>query len=135
MTLAFADVNWLAVVMAAVINMFVGFLWYGPLFGETWMRLIGKSADEIESDSSMYVVSTIAALVSAYVLALLVGLSGASTPVNGAIVGAVVWIGIGATGTLVYTTFEGPPRSVWSLHGAYQLVVFLVQGALFATWM
>lgn len=131
---AFANVNWLAVVVAAVINMAVGFLWYGPLFGETWMRLIEKSPEDIEADNSMYFISALAALISAYVLAVLVGALGASGLVRGALVGAAVWIGIGATGTLVYTTFEGPPRSVWSLHAAYQLVVFLIQGALFAVW-
>lgn len=133
--LALADVNWLAVVVAAVINMFVGFLWYGPLFGQTWLRLIGKSPQDIEQDNSMYAISALAALVSAYVLAVIIRTVGVTGWVNGALTGAFVWIGIGATGTLVYTTFEGPPRSVWSLHAAYQLVVFLIMGALFAVWV
>lgn len=132
--MAFLNVNWLAVFVGMVVNMFVGFLWYGPLFGEYWLSLIGKAVDEIESDNSMYLVSAVAALVSAYALAVLVGASGAMGLLGGALIGAFVWTGIGASGTLVYTTFEGPPKSVWLLHGLYQLVVFVINGALFAVW-
>jgi hypothetical protein len=53
---------------------------------------------------------------------------------GGMMIGIFVWVGIGATGTLVYTTFEGPPRNVWMLHALYQLVVFAINGAIFAVW-
>lgn len=133
--MSFTDVNWLAVVVATVVNMFVGFLWYGPLFGGRWMQLIGKRMEDIESDNSMYVISAVCALVSAYVLAVIVGASGAGGLIGGALIGAFVWVGIGATGTLVYTTFEGPPTGVWMLHALYQLVVFMISGALLAVWV
>lgn len=31
-----ANVNWLAVVLGAVLAFIVGWLWYGPLFGKQW---------------------------------------------------------------------------------------------------
>lgn len=130
----FPAVNWLAVLAGTVVNMVIGFLWYGPLFGQTWMNWIGKSAHEIESDSSMYIFSTASALISAFVLALIVAAFGASTITGGAVLGALVWLGIGATATLVYSVFEGPPLNVWALHVGYQLVVFVIMGALFAVW-
>lgn len=130
----FPAVNWLAILAGTVVNMVIGFLWYGPLFGQTWMNWIGKSADEIESDSSMYIFSTASALISAFVLALIVAAFGASTITGGAVLGALVWLGIGATATLVYSVFEGPPLNVWALHVGYQLVVFVIMGALFAVW-
>lgn len=130
----FSAVNWLAVVVGAVVNMVIGFLWYGPLFGTTWMQWIGKSADEIESDSSMYIFSAASALVTAFVLALTVAAFGATTLTGGALLGAIVWLGIGASATLVYSIFEGPPLNVWTLHVGYQLVVFVIMGALFAVW-
>ncbi|MGA9533091.1 MAG: DUF1761 domain-containing protein [Anaerolineales bacterium] len=133
--MAYGDVNWLAVLVATIINMFVGFLWYGPLFGKQWMNMTDKSMDEMDPDPTMYVYTGLAALVSSYVLALLIGASGASGLAAGAVVGLVVWLGIGATGTLVYTIFQGPPKSVWMLHGLYQLVVFAINGALLASWV
>jgi hypothetical protein len=46
----------------------------------------------------------------------------------------VTWVGIGATATFVYTTFEGPPTNVWMLNAAYQLVIYAVIGGVFAVW-
>ncbi len=132
--MAFDQINWLAVIVVTVANMVIGFLWYGPIFGQTWLRLIGKRAEEIEGSSVVYGISALAALVSAVVLALVVTAFGADTIVSGLVAGAVLWIGIGATGTLVYTTFEGPPYSVWLLHASYMLVVFIIGGAVLAVW-
>jgi hypothetical protein len=42
------DLDWLAVVVGAVVFMVVGWLWYGPLFGKQWSAGTG-----IAMDSSM----------------------------------------------------------------------------------
>jgi hypothetical protein len=115
--------------------MVVRLIWYEALFSKTWLRVIDTSAEELEPNPGIYLVTTVAALISAYALAVIVGAMGAGTLVTGALVGAFVWIGLGATATLVYTLFEGPPTSVWALHGGYMLLVFLIQGGLFAVWV
>jgi hypothetical protein len=134
--MTFEQVNLLAVLLGAIISMVLGFLWYSPfLFGNLWLRLIGKRAEEINGAGIAYALSFLAALISAFVLALVVQAFGARTLLEGVLVGAMTWIGIGATATFVYSVFEGPPKGVWLLHGAYQLVVFVVQGAIFAVWV
>ena len=71
MSLPFGEVNWLAVLVAAIIPMIIGTIWYSPpVFGNTWMRLIGKTADEIESDPTIYVYTFIAALLISATLGL-----------------------------------------------------------------
>ncbi len=35
------DLDWLAVVVGAVLFMVVGFIWYGPLFGQQWSAATG----------------------------------------------------------------------------------------------
>jgi len=34
-------VNWIALVVAALSTLVIGFLWYGPLFGKAWMKETG----------------------------------------------------------------------------------------------
>jgi hypothetical protein len=34
-------INYLAVIAAAIAAVGVGVLWYGPLFGKEWMKLMG----------------------------------------------------------------------------------------------
>ena len=41
------DVNILAVLAAAVAPMVVGAIWYGPLFGKTWIQAHGYSEEDL----------------------------------------------------------------------------------------
>jgi len=130
----FTEVNWIAVLVGGVFNMAFGSLWYGPLFGRAWLRAIGKSADEIESSASMYVLPFFAGLVAAYVLAVAIAGLGVTVWWQGMAVGAVLWLGIGATGTLTVGTFEESPRGAWILFTLYQLVVYVAEGLMFVLW-
>jgi hypothetical protein len=132
--ISFSGVNWLAVVVGTVLSMAMGALWYGPLFGQRWLRLIGKTEDELEADPMDYIKTAVAAFVAMLILNVAVVVFGASSLLDGVLLGGFLFLGFGATATYVYTTFEGPPESVWLLYGAYQLVVYLIMGAVFAIW-
>ena len=47
MATAFSNINWLSVIVAAVSSFLVGGIWYGPLFGQAWMRALGLSEEEL----------------------------------------------------------------------------------------
>src|SRR5262245_51700624 len=68
-------VNYLAVLASAVAMMVLGFLWYGPLFGKTWSRLMGwgemtpeKMAEMQKKARPGYAITFVGALLMAYVL-------------------------------------------------------------------
>ena len=42
------DINYIAVVGAAVAAMVIGFLWYGPLFGKQWTKLMNFDKKKID---------------------------------------------------------------------------------------
>lgn len=42
------DVNWIAVIGAAVMGFMVGGLWYGPIMGKKWMGAVGLTEEEIQ---------------------------------------------------------------------------------------
>ena len=132
--ISFASVNWLAVLLGTVLSMGLGALWYGPLFGQLWLSLIGKTEDELESSPTMYIKTAVAAFLGMLALNMVVVAFGATTVLSGLVAGAFIFVGIGATTTFVYTTFEGPSEKVWLLYVAYHLVVYLVMGAVFAIW-
>jgi hypothetical protein len=132
--LAFAQVNWIAVVLGAVFSMLLGFLWYGPLFGAIWMRSIGKKQEELRSSAGMYIFAFLGALVSAYVLAVLVGALGITVWWRGAALGAIVSVGIGSMAVLVNGVFHAIPGVAWLLFALYQLVLNAAEGLVFAVW-
>ena len=130
----FTDVNWIAVVIGGIFNMAFGALWYGPLFGKTWLRVIGKKPDEIQSSGTMYILPFLAGLVASYLLAAMIAGLSISTWWQGAVMGAILYIGIGATATLTTGTFEGSPRGAWLLFTLYQVIVYAVLGVVFVLW-
>ena len=132
--IAFSTVNWFAVLVGTVLSMVLGFFWYGPLFGNTWLSLIGKSAEDIESDPIMFLKTAVAALVAMVLLNVVVSSFGATSFFEGVVAGALTFVGFGATQTFVYTTFEGPSEKVWLLFGSYQILVFGIMGGVFAIW-
>jgi hypothetical protein len=131
---SFASVNWLAVLVGTVLSMALGALWYGPLFGQYWLKLIGKKEEELESDPIMYLKTAVAAFIGMLALNLVVVSFGAVDILSGLVAGGFIFLGIGATTTFVYTNFEGPSEQVWFLYVIYNLVVYLIMGAVFAIW-
>lgn len=132
--ISFSAVNWLAVIVGTVLSMVLGFLWYGPLFGKLWLKLIGKTEEEIEADPTVYIKTAVAAFITMLVLNMVVVAFGATTFVAGLLAGGFIFFGLGATTTFVYTSFEGPSEKVWLLYAEYQLLVFLIMGGIFAIW-
>ena len=130
----FGQVNWIAVVLGAVFSMLLGFLWYGPLFGKLWLRSIGKKEEELSGGAGMYIFAFLGALVSAYVLAVLVGALGVTVWWRGAVLGAVVSVGIGSMAALVNGIFHRIPGVAWLLFALYQLVLNAAEGLVFAVW-
>ncbi len=41
------DVNWIAVVGAALMGFAVGGLWYGPILGKQWMGAVGMTEEQV----------------------------------------------------------------------------------------
>ena len=130
----FTGVNWIAVVIGAVFNLAFGAVWYGPLFGKLWLRVIGKKEDEIQSSATMYLLPLLAGLASSYVLAAIITGLGITLWWQGISIGIILGLGLGASATLTTGTFEDSPRGAWLLFTAYQLVVFAGQGLMFALW-
>ena len=81
------EVNLLAVLVAGIVPMIVGALWYGPLFGKRWLQLMETTAEEIQEKGinplKTYGVSFLLALVTAFILAqLFAGMGGAARVVS-----------------------------------------------------
>ncbi len=71
-----ANVNWLAVVVGAVVAFLLGWLWYSPkLFGVKWAQGVGVSLDKADG---MPVAALIVQAVGTFLLAWIVGVTAAA---------------------------------------------------------
>ncbi len=132
-------VNYLVVLVAAIVNMALGSLWYSPrLFGAQWLHAMGWSAEEMDrrkkKAKSAYMASMVASLVMAYVLALFIKNLDARTAQEGAIIGFWLWLGFVVTTALASVAFEGRSKTVYYINSGYNLVALVIMGALLAGW-
>ncbi|GMM93449.1 DUF1761 domain-containing protein [Qipengyuania sp. MTN3-11] len=65
------DVNWVAVVIAALAGFLVGGLWYGPIMGRRWMAAIGLTEEDMKSADAgkLYGFTFLLALLASWTLA------------------------------------------------------------------
>lgn len=132
--MAFAGINYLAIVAAAVASYIFGSIWYMTL-SKPWMAALGKTeADIMRPDGKRpvtpFIVAFVAQLVMAYVLAGLIGHLGPGqvTPWNGLISAAFVWAGFVATTLVTNHGFQGSKRALTVIDGLHWLGVLLIQG-------
>lgn len=105
------DLNFWAVVVAAVSTMIVGSIWYAPpVLGTTWMAIIGKSQEDLKKGRGRALsLAFISSLVLAYVLVHFVGYAQATTIQDGIVTGVWVWLGFVVTTMAIDNMFAGRP--------------------------
>lgn len=136
-------INYLAVIVATVVAMVLGFLWYGPLFGKPWMQLMGFTKESIEKAKGKgmgktYALMMLGALVMAYVLAHSLVFASTYTETTGAIAGVMVgfwsWLGFVAPVMMGAQLWEGKPWKLFAIQGGYYLVSLVSMGVILAVW-
>ena len=133
------SINYLAVLLAAVANIVLGFLWYGPLFGKQWIAMMGftkESMDEAKKKgmAKSYALMALGSLIMSYVLAHSFIFASAYTQTPGAVGGLMVgfwsWLGFVAPVTLGTVLWEGKTWKLWILNSGYYFVGLLIMGVI-----
>ena len=142
MRLQMHHLNWLAILVAAMSTMVVGFLWYSPLlFAKAWMREMGYDPNDKARMEEMkktagpaYPGSFVASLLSAFTLALLLHGLRAEDMHFGLMASFHVWLGFVATVQFTGALFSKQSMKLFGINTGYQLVCYLVMGAILTLW-
>jgi hypothetical protein len=131
----FSGVNYLAIVIAAVVAWLAGAGWY-MAFGGTWMAALGMTSEKMQAARGEpgaylpFIYAFIAELVMAWTLAGLLGHIGPLTVRNGVISAAFCWLGFVMAAMLVNNSFAKRDwRLIW-IDGGHWLLVLLLMGAI-----
>lgn len=132
-----ADINYTAVLAAAVAAMVIGTVYYAkPVLGRTWMRLAKRNEQEMKKGAgAAYAWMAVAAIVQALILSYFVDYTDAITASQGAATGFWVWLGFAAPVLLADSLFEGKPKRLWLLQSGYHVLALLAMGAILAAWV
>jgi Protein of unknown function (DUF1761) len=136
------SVNLWSVLVAAIATMVLGFIWYSPLlFARPWMLAMGYDPDDKSKMQEMqksagpsYMISFVASLVSAFVLAKIIHVTTVDTALYGMKIGFAVWLAFVTTVQLTAKLFGNQSTKLYLINTGYQLVCYLAMGAILAVW-
>ena len=133
-----AEINYAAMIVAALVPIAVGFNWYSlRVFGKAWMGLIGKTQEQIEAEGNMVralVVSNVGALVTSYLLAQIVAFTGAEGFGEGFVIGIWGAIGLVATAFASSYVYENRPRNLYLINVGYHVVTLPLMAGILSVW-
>lgn len=136
-------INYFAVVTAAIANFIIGFLFHGPIFGKTWMKLANVHPTGKEKFSDMtpqFIKNFSVNLVFAYVLSVVYlfastsSVMGGSGALSGMIVAFWVWLGFIFTTTAIEVIWMGRSYKLWLFELCASLAASLAMGVIIASW-
>jgi hypothetical protein len=129
---AFQSINLLAVLVAGIIHMVTGLVWYMPkIFGITWSALTGK---DLNPAKKWLPVGAVGHLLIALVLAVIVNLANATTVLTGFLCGILVWLGFIVTIEIGELIWEKIPFKLFLIRIGEHLVSLGLAGIILAVW-
>lgn len=130
------QVNYWAVLLAAVSTMVVGSIWYAkPVFGKTWMKLVQldekkASAGAAKALSLTFVLSLLTAYVLAHVTYLAHSFFGNSFFQDAVSTAFWVWLGFVMTRLVTHALFEQRNHKITLLSVGNEFVTIMVMGVV-----
>lgn len=124
----FENISYLTVVIAAVVGIGVGFLWYSPIaFGKQFMKETGMTAEKGQKGmGKTYALMTLFTLVTAYVTAALLN-SLVIVGFGGLIVLAfLLWLAFSMPVALNHVLFGKDSYTLFAINTGYQLVYMVL---------
>ncbi len=136
----FSNINYLAVVAAAVASFILGAVWYGTaLFGKSWQVELGFS-DEYLKEGNMAKIfgsSFVLMLIMALGMAMLVQGHSEGEAIGwkqGLYHGLYVGIFFVATSMGINLLYQRRSIKLWAIDSGYQIVFLAIMGAILGAW-
>ncbi|MBT8250327.1 MAG: DUF1761 domain-containing protein [Acidimicrobiia bacterium] len=134
----FAEINWLAAIVAGIIYFVLGALWYSPVvLGKPWMDSMGwTDGEDPEMTPADYLMPLAAYLVVGIALALLAEATGTDTVGEGLVLGLVVGVGVAAMILFTTTTFDRGKKKLkwWTITSGYHVLGIILASVTVAIW-
>ncbi|MFX0083972.1 MAG: DUF1761 domain-containing protein [Candidatus Hodarchaeota archaeon] len=129
------EINWLAVVVAAIIYFVILFFWYFPsAFGNMWLKLVGKESEP----KSKIIRDTIIMIPSSFITVLIIDivmiLAGTTDIGPALLLNLLLWVGLVGIIGINQSNFNDRGLKLFLIEYIPYLVCFLIAGIILAVW-
>lgn len=128
-------INWLAVIVVAIIYFLIHFFWYFPfVFGNIWLKLVGKESEpksKIIRDSIIMIPTS---FVTVLMIEVIMDLTAMNDIVSALIISMLLWVGFVATIAINQNNFNDRGVKLFLLEYGFYLIGFIIAGLILAVW-
>jgi hypothetical protein len=131
----FQNLNWLAIIVAAVSAFILGGLWYSPLmFAKRWMKETGISEESTKNINMirLFSLAFILSLVASFFLAMFIGVKAGAG--FGALAGFMAGLGWVFTFMGISYLFEARTLAHFLINSMYSILSLTIMGAIIGVW-
>ncbi len=132
---AFQNLNWLAIIVAAVSAFVLGGLWYSPLmFVKRWMKETGITEENTKNTNMIKVfgLAFLLSLIASFFLAMFIG--NEATAGFGAMAGFMAGLGWVFTFMGISYLFESRTLAHFLINAMYSIVSLTIMGLIIGAW-
>jgi hypothetical protein len=132
---AFQNLNWLAIIVAAISAFVLGSLWYSPLlFGKRWMKETGITPDQTRRTNMLMIfgLALFLSLIASFFLAMFIGAKAGAG--FGAMAGFMAGLGWVFTFMGISYLFESRTLVHFLINAMYSVVALTIMGLIIGVW-
>ena len=132
---AFQNLNWLAIIVAAVSAFILGGLWYSPLmFVKRWMKETGITEESTKNNNMLKVfgLAFLLSLIASFFLAMFIGANAGAG--FGALAGFMAGIGWVFTFMGISYLFESRTLAHFLIDAIYSVASLTIMGFIIGVW-
>ncbi len=124
-----SDIDLVRVLIASILTMLLGWIWYSPLlFGKQWMRFTGMNKENPGVGEAMkgLFFGLLVQIISIYILAMIFGFLNPPSLEESFIYGVLIWLGIQAPIYLGAVLWEKKSPYLFVINALYALVAMMI---------
>ncbi len=130
---ALSELNWLAVIVAALAYWILGAIWFSPpLFRKQWQEATGK--DMSMPEPKQIVGNLLLWFIAALGMAMIANRIGADDALDGTVLGFVASFGFIGTNRINEGLYMGTDKKLMMVNAPYTLLGFVIMGIILSTW-
>jgi hypothetical protein len=135
----FSNMNFLAIIVAALASFALGALWYSPiLFGKAWQKELGFTDEYLQSGNMVKIFGSsfvMMLIMSMGLASLLPNLAnGALSAKSGLHYGLMIGLLFVATSMAINLLYQRKSIKLWAIDACYQIVFLCIMGLILGAW-
>lgn len=132
------DINYLAVLVAAVAAFLIGFIWYSFLFSKAWQKELGFTDEYIQQGNMPLIFGTsfVMMIIMSFGIAILLNIQHLESPdwAIGFHTGVMAGFFFGITSIAINYLYQRHSIKLWLIDAGYLLIFLALMGVIHGLW-